>query len=128
MPGIEEADVVAVDEAQFLDDDLPPVVQFLADRGKRVIVAGLDQDFRGLPFGPMAAVLAVAEFVDKLQAICSVCARPGIAHPAAGRRAAGVGARSADQGGRHESYEARCRRCHEVRRVDNLSMWEGERG
>jgi thymidine kinase len=128
LPGIEEADVIAVDEAQFLDDDLPPVVQFLADRGKRVIVAGLDQDFRGLPFGPVAPVLAVAEFVDKLQAICSVCGAP------ASRTQRLVDGRPASEHdplikvGALESYQARCRRCHEVRRVDNLSMWEGERG
>ncbi|MCZ7663354.1 MAG: thymidine kinase [Thermoleophilia bacterium] len=124
-PGVEEADVVAVDEAQFLDDELVHVVQFLADRGKRVIVAGLDQDFRGLPFGPMPAILAVAEFVDKLQAICSVCGAP------ASRTQRLVDGRPAAEHdpliklGATESYQARCRRCHEVRRVDNLSMWDG---
>lgn len=127
LPGIEAADVVAIDEAQFLDDDLPHVVQFLADRGKRVIVAGLDQDFRGRPFGPMAAVLAVAEFVDKLQAICSICGAP------ASRTQRLVDGRPASEHdplikvGSMDSYEARCRQCHEVRRVDNLSMWEDGR-
>jgi thymidine kinase len=125
LPGVEHVDVVAVDEAQFLDDELVHVVQFLADRGKRVIVAGLDQDFRGLPFGPMPEVLAVAEFVDKLQAICSVCGAP------ASRTQRLVDGRPASEHdplikvGATESYQARCRRCHEVRRVDNLSMWEG---
>jgi thymidine kinase len=125
VPGVEEADVVAVDEAQFLDDELPHVVQFLADRGKRVIVAALDQDFRGEPFGPVPAVMAVAEFVDKLQAICARCGAPASrtqrlldGHPA------GEHDPLIKVGGM-ESYEARCRRCHEVRRVDNLSMWEG---
>ncbi|GAB4254517.1 MAG: thymidine kinase [Thermoleophilia bacterium] len=124
VPGVEEADVIAVDEAQFLDDELVHVAQFLADRGKRVIVAGLDQDFRGLPFGPMPAILAVAEFVDKLQAICSVCGAP------ASRTQRLVDGRPAAEHdaliklGATESYQARCRRCHEVRRVDNLSMWD----
>lgn len=125
VPGVEEADVVAVDEAQFLDDELPHVVQFLADRGKRVIVAALDQDFRGEPFGPVPAVMAVAEFVDKLQAICARCGAP------ASRTQRLIDGRPAGEHdplikvGGMESYEARCRRCHEVRRVDNLSMWEG---
>ena len=123
-PGVEEADVVAIDEAQFMDDELPHVIGFLADRGKRVIVAGLDQDFRGMPFGPMPEVLAVAEFVDKLQAICSVCGAP------ASRTQRLVDGRPAFEHdplikvGAAESYEARCRRCHEVRRADNLTMWE----
>ncbi len=124
LPGVENVDVVAIDEAQFLDDELVHVVQFLADRGKRVIVAGLDQDFRGLPFGPMPAVLAVAEFVDKLQAICCICGAP------ASRTQRMVDGRAASEHdplikvGAYESYQARCRSCHEVRRVDNLSMWE----
>ncbi|MHB0979569.1 MAG: thymidine kinase [Thermoleophilia bacterium] len=124
VPGVEEADVVAVDEAQFLDEELPHVVQFLADRGKRVIVAALDQDFRGEPFGPVPAVMAVAEFVDKLQAICARCGAP------ASRTQRLLDGRPAGEHdplikvGGMESYEARCRRCHEVRRVDNLSMWE----
>jgi thymidine kinase len=123
-PGVEDADVVAIDEAQFLDDDLPAVVGFLADRGKRVIVAGLDQDFRGRPFGAMPAVLAAAEFVDKLQAICSVCGAP------ASRTQRLVDGRPAYEHdplikvGAAESYEARCRRCHEVRRADTLTMLE----
>jgi len=65
--------VIAIDEAQFYDDDLVPICQKLADQGKRVIIAGLDQDFRGEPFGPIPKLLAVAEFVQKLQAICMVC-------------------------------------------------------
>lgn len=125
LPGVEHADVIAVDEAQFLDDDLPHVVAFLADRGKRVIVAALDQDFRGEPFGSVPQVMATAEFVDKLQAICARCGAPASrtqrlidGHPA-GEHDALI------KVGGTESYEARCRSCHEVRRVDNLSMWEG---
>src|SRR3972149_2941095 len=68
--------VVAIDEAQFFDPELIPIVQQLADRGLRVIVAGLDTDFRGEPFGPMPVLLALAEEVDKLQAICMVCGEP----------------------------------------------------
>jgi thymidine kinase len=124
IPGVEQVDVVAVDEAQFLDEELPHVAQFLADRGKRVIVAGLDQDFRGEAFGPIPTLLAQAEFVDKLQAICSVCGAP------ASRTQRLVNGRPARENdalikvGAAEAYEARCRRCHEVRRVDNLTMWD----
>ena len=125
VPGVEDADVIAVDEAQFLDDELPHVVKFLADRGKRVIVAALDQDFRGEPFGSIPRIMAMAEFVDKLQAICARCGAP------ASRTQRLIDGRPAGEHdplikvGGTESYEARCRTCHEVRRVDNLSMWEG---
>ncbi len=124
LPGVEHADVIAVDEAQFLDDDLPHVVAFLADRGKRVIVAALDQDFRGEPFGSIPQVMATAEFVDKLQAICARCGAPASRTQ---RLIDGLPAGEHDpliKVGGTESYEARCRSCHEVRRVDNLSMWE----
>lgn len=70
-----EADVVGVDEAQFFDLGLVEVVQELADRGKRVIIAGLDMDFRRQPFGPMAALCAIADSVDKIHAICMECGR-----------------------------------------------------
>lgn len=125
LPGVEETGVVAIDEAQFLDDDLPEVVQFLADRGKRVIVSGLDLDFRGRPFGPLPGLLCIAEYVDKLQAICSVCGQPAF------RTQRLVGGRPAAEHdplikvGAAESYEARCRGCHEVRSVNNLSMLDG---
>jgi thymidine kinase len=124
VPGVETIDVVAIDEAQFLDDELPHVVKFLADRGKRVIVAALDQDFRGEPFGSIPQVMAMAEFVDKLQAICAKCGAPASRTQ---RLIDGVPAGEHDpliKVGGTESYEARCRTCHEVRRVDNLSMWE----
>ena len=69
----EEMDVIAIDEVQFFDGDIVEVVQVLANRGYRVIVAGLDQDFRGLPFGQVPQLMAIAEHVTKLQAVCSAC-------------------------------------------------------
>ena len=100
--------VVGVDEAQFFDNELVSVVNRLANRGIRVIVAGLDQDFRGVPFEPMPALLAIAEFVTKSLAICMVCGNP------AGRSQRLV--REGDQVvlGAGETYEARCRRCHSL--------------
>lgn len=68
-----EADVIGIDEAQFFDDELPNVCQQLADEGKRVIVAGLDMDFTGKPFGPMPTLMAIAEDVTKVHAICISC-------------------------------------------------------
>lgn len=113
-----ETEVVAVDEVQFLDDGIVPVASVLADQGVRVVLAGIDMDFRGLPFGPMPTLLAVAEIVDKLQAICVVCGDP------ASRTQRLVDGKPAlwDSptimvGGR-ETYEARCRHCHKVPRAD----------
>lgn len=109
-----QTQVVAVDEIQFLDDGIVDVISALADRGARVIVAGIDMDFRGEPFGPMARILALAEAVDKLHAICMVCGA------AATRNQRFVDGEPAPfespvvQVGGHESYEARCRRCHQV--------------
>jgi thymidine kinase len=106
--------VVAIDEAQFLDAGLPAVAQALADRGIRVILAGLDMDFRGEPFGSMPRLLALAESVDKLQAICTVCGAP--AH----RTQRLVDGRPAHYDdpviliGAREVYEARCREHHVV--------------
>src|SRR5256712_10942916 len=71
-----ETQVLAVDEVQFLDDGIVTVANTLADQGVRIVLAGIDMDFRGLPFGPMPALLAIAEIVDKLQAICVVCGAP----------------------------------------------------
>ena len=99
-------EVVGIDEAQFFDDGLLNVVMELADLGVRVIVAGLDQDFKRQPFGPMPAVLAVAEYVDKMHAICVRCGGP--AHYS--QRIAGGDDQL--QVGDVESYEARCRRCY----------------
>jgi thymidine kinase len=109
-----DTEVVAVDEAQFLDDGIVRVVNALADRGVRVIVAGTDMDFRGEPFGPIGALLAVAEQVDKLTAICIRCG------DLATRNQRLIDSRPAPaegptiQVGGLESYEARCRACHEV--------------
>ena len=112
------AQVIAIDEAQFLDGGIVPVVSSLAHHGRRVILAGTDTDFRGEPFGPMPNLMAVAEVVDKLHAICVLCGAP------ASRNQRLIDGRPARWdsptimiGGR-ESYEARCRACHEVLRVD----------
>lgn len=110
----EDTTVVAVDEAQFFDDDLTAVVRSLADRGLRVLVAGLDMDFRGEPFGPMPALLAQAEQVHKLHAICMVC---GGDASRTQRLIDGEPARYDDPVvvvGASELYEARCRQHHEV--------------
>ena len=72
----DEYDVIGIDEAQFFDEGIVDVVQRLANHGFRVIVAGLDQDFRGEPFGPMPTLMAMAEQVTKLQAVCQVCGSP----------------------------------------------------
>jgi thymidine kinase len=99
--------VVGIDEAQFFDDALVALVMRLADRGVRVVVAGLDQDYLRRPFGPMPRLLAVAEEVDKMHAVCVRCGAP--AHYS--QRFAG-GAEQV-QVGDGESYEPRCRRCYE---------------
>jgi thymidine kinase len=108
------ATVVAVDEVQFLDDGITQVAHALAARGVRVILAGLDTDFRGEPFGPVPALLAAAEVVTKLTAICVVCGAPATRTQ---RLVDGRPARYTDPVilvGAREVYEARCRRCHEV--------------
>ena len=108
--------VVAIDEAQFFDDEIIPLVRQLADRGLRVIVAGLDTDFRGEPFGPMPVLMALAEQVEKLQAICMVCGEPACRTQ---RLVNGFPARYDDPVvivGAAEMYEARCRAHHEVPR------------
>ncbi|RMH20817.1 MAG: thymidine kinase [Gemmatimonadetes bacterium] len=113
-----ETEVVAIDEAQFLDDGIVDVVNALADRGVRVIVAGTDMDFRGQPFGPIPQLLAIAEKVDKLHAICVVCGDLATRNQRLidGKPAPAEG--PTIQVGGSESYEARCRRCHEVPAVD----------
>ena len=106
--------VVGVDEAQFFDNDIVNVVKMLAERDIRVIVAGLDQDFRGEPFGSMPLLLAMAEQVEKLQAICVVCGEPGTRTQ---RLVNGKPAHYHDPVvivGAAEMYEARCRKHHEV--------------
>ncbi len=105
---------IAVDEVQFFNDDLIGVVDSLANSGVRVIVAGLDQDFRGEPFGIMPKLLARAEYVTKLNAICQVCGQP------ATRTQRIIDGKPADYNdpiilvSAAEKYEARCRHCHQV--------------
>jgi thymidine kinase len=107
-------EVVAIDEAQFLDAGIVDVANSLADAGIRVIIAGTDMDFRGRPFGPMGALLAVAEKVDKLQAICVRCGQLATRNQRLiDGRPAPAEAPTIQVGGL-ESYEARCRACHEV--------------
>jgi len=100
-----EAEVIGIDEAQFLDEGIVAVCEELADAGKRVIVAGLDLDFRGQPFEPVPQLLARAEYITKTLAICVVCGAP------AGRS---YRVRESDERilvGSTDLYEARCRRC-----------------
>lgn len=113
-----DTQVVAVDEAQFLDDGIVSVANHLADHGIRVIVAGTDMDFRGEPFGPIPLLLAVAERIDKLHAICVKCGELASRNQRLidGRPAPAEGP-TIHVGGA-ESYEARCRACHEVPSVD----------
>ncbi len=106
--------VVAIDEAQFLDDGIISVVNDLADRGIRVIVAGTDMDFRGEPFGPMPLLFAIAERVDKLHAICVVCGDLATRNQRLIDGAPAPAEGPTIQVGGAESYEARCRKCHEV--------------
>ena len=106
--------VVAVDEVHFLDAGMVAVVNALADEGRRVIIAGTDMDFRGEPFGPVPALLAVAERIDKLHAICVVCGELATRNQRLidGRPAPAEG--PTIQVGGLESYEARCRAHHLV--------------
>ncbi len=115
-------EVVAIDEAQFLDKGVVRVANALANNGIRVIVAGTDMDFRGEPFGPIPELLAIAEKIDKLHAICVRCGDlatrnqrliDGKPAPAEGPTIHVGGA---------ESYEARCRRCHEVPALDRAQV------
>lgn len=109
-----ETDIVAVDEVQFFDADIVQVAESLADRGIRVILAGLDKDFRGEPFGVMPQLLARAEFVTKLSACCKIC---GEGATRTQRIIDGKPACYEDPVilvGATESYEARCRKHHQV--------------
>ena len=108
--------VVGIDEVQFFDEQIVEIAVDLADKGIRVIAAGLDMDFKGEPFGPTPRLLCVSEFVDKIQAICSVCGQPATRSQ---RLINGEPAKYDDpiiQVGAVESYEARCRKCHVVYR------------
>lgn len=113
----EDTTVVGIDEAQFFDDEIIPIVQELAEKGCRVIITGLDTDFRGEPFGPMPILLAQAEKVDKLTAICMVC---GETATRTQRLINGKPAHYNDPVvvvGAAELYEARCRAHHSVVRT-----------
>lgn len=110
----DSTEVVAIDEAQFFDDEICDVCNALADRGIRVMAAGLDTDFKGEPFGPMPKLITEAEFVTKLAAVCNKCGAP------ATRTQRIINGKPASYNdpiimvGAAESYEARCRHCHEV--------------
>jgi thymidine kinase len=99
------AEVIGIDEAQFLGLDLVPVVQELADKGKRVICAGLDTDYRGLPFEPIPQLLCIAEYIEKTLAICMVCGNP------AKHTQRIVASNELVLVGEYDSYEPRCRKC-----------------
>jgi thymidine kinase len=116
------AQVIAIDEVQFLDAGITKVVSSLAERGRRVIMAGIDTDFRGEPFGPMPQLMAMSEVVDKLHAICVLCGSP------ASRTQRLIEGKPAPYEsptimvGAADSYEARCRACHQVPRRDEAQQ------
>lgn len=107
-----DAQVIGIDEAQFYENDLVEVCNKLADDGKRVIVAGLDQDYRGVPFEPMPQLLAIAEYITKTLAICVNCGNP------ADRTQRKVKSTDRVLVGAADSYEARCRKCHYIPEVE----------
>ncbi|WP_051348817.1 thymidine kinase [Peribacillus kribbensis] len=120
-----DTDVIAIDEVQFFDPEIVQVAEHLADSGYRVILAGLDQDFRGEPFGPVPALMSLSESVTKLQAVCAVCGSPS------SRTQRLINGRPASYHdpvilvGASEAYEPRCRHHHEVPgREDRLKMPE----
>lgn len=113
---VADANVIGIDEAQFFDDKLPAICQKLAIRGSRVIIAGLDMDFRGVPFGPMPNLLAVAEYITKVHAICPHC----------GNLATHSYRLSAETEtvvlGEKDKYEPRCRVCYEMGNILDLKI------
>jgi len=100
-----DTEVVAIDEGQFFDPELPMICNTLADQGRRVIVAGLDQDYLGKPFEPMPQLMAIAEYVTKTQAVCMVCGNP------ASHTQRLVASSDRLLLGAQGTYEARCRQC-----------------
>ncbi len=116
------AQVIAIDEVQFLDAGIVPLCSDLALRGRRVILAGIDTDFRGEPFGPMPQLMCVAEVVDKLHAICVLCGSP------ASRNQRLINGKPAAYDspivmvGGAEAYEARCRACHAIAPSDPAQL------
>lgn len=113
--------VVGIDEAQFFDATIVDVAERLAQQGVRVVVAGLDQDYAGRPFEPMPRLMAIAEYVTKMLAICTRCGAP------AGRSQRLVPAGKRVLVGASDSYEARCRRCHSPRaEATTAALFQGE--
>ena len=116
-----DVEVIGIDEVQFFDHEVVEICDYLADQGKRVMVAGLDKDFRGEPFGIMPELLTKAEFVTKLTAVCAKCGSP------ATRTQRLIGGKPASYSdpivmvGAAESYEPRCRHCHKV--IDKPSLF-----
>lgn len=106
----EGTEIVAIDEAQFFGPELVPTASRLADRGLTVIVAGLDVTFEGDPFEPLPSLMALAERVDKLTAICSICGEEAVFHVRVGAPGADATTLSAEHVGGVELYQARCRR------------------
>ncbi|MFO0724625.1 MAG: thymidine kinase [Myxococcota bacterium] len=103
-----DTQVIGIDEAQFFDDRIVDVAERLANAGRRVVVAGLDTDFKAMPFEPMPALIAIADFVTKLSAVCMQCGDPATRT----QRLVGGGSDRVEVAG-HDRYEARCRKCHE---------------
>lgn len=113
---IGDANVVGIDEAQFFDKDLPAVCQKIAIRGSRVIVAGLDMDYRGVPFGPMPNLLAVAEYITKVHAICPHCGNLATHSYRLTSETETVVL------GEKDKYEPRCRLCYEMGNILDLKV------
>lgn len=108
--------VIGVDEAQFFDEELPEVCQSLALTGKRVIVAGLDMDYKGKPFGPMPNLLAVAEYITKVHAICQHCGNLATHSYRLTEEESQV------MLGESDTYEARCRTCYHMGNIFHLRV------
>src|SRR4030042_2993377 len=107
----EDAQVIGIDEAQFFNEGIVHICNLLASRGKRVIVAGLDQDYTGKPFEPIPQLLAIAEYITKQHAICVVCGNPADKTQRKTTESERVIVGAAD------IYEARCRKCHYIPKV-----------
>jgi len=105
---VKDAKVIGIDEAQFFSSDIVNICNTLANNGKRVIVAGLDQDYRGIPFEPMPQLLAIAEYITKTLAICVVCGNP------ADKTQRKTSSSERVVVGASDIYEARCRKCHYI--------------
>lgn len=105
---VEDAQVIGIDEAQFFSSDIVDVCNKLADEGKRVIVAGLDMDYKGVPFEPMPQLLSIAEYITKSLAICVECGNPADRTQRKTHSSERVIVGAADV------YEARCRKCHYI--------------